>query len=487
MTKGSVVGQQASGAVKGLRPLRATASCAVRRGRRVASRQVTRMQALPNNGASGSGSNPRKVQLPKAAMAEPELNFTDEEVEKTKAQLMAELDTPPAGFSGLMGKALVLEKKDFPTVAEINATIPEHCKVLDTKKSMAYFFMSTGICLTFGLLANAFIPKTLAFLPAWIAYAIVNGTCGFGFWLHGHEAGHFAFSNNLVLQDCVGYFAHTCCLTPYFSWQRSHAVHHSKVNHMWEGESHVPKVTGDGYAMFMRKVKNIPLVGNLIHGLWSSFVVSVGFVLYLLFGASGGPKYGLTNHFWPKAPFKTALFPKKWEKKVIASGLGVIAFFGLLCYWAKCTSPWVVMAVYGGPYLIHNAWLGIVTLLHHTDTDVPHLEGEEWNYVRGAFLTIDRPYYPIVDWVQHHIGSTHVLHHLNPRVPHYHAQEATEAIKKKWPDLYLFDPTPVHKALWRIASSCISVRKDEKKEMWVYDDPSIKAQPYEGDFPKRWA
>ena len=28
---------------------------------------------------------------------------------------------------------------------------------------------------------------------------------------------------------------------PYFSWQRSHAVHHAKTNHMTEGETHVPR------------------------------------------------------------------------------------------------------------------------------------------------------------------------------------------------------------------------------------------------------
>lgn len=94
---------------------------------------------------------------------------------------------------------------------------------------------------------------------------------------------------------------------------------------------------------------------------------------------------------------------------------------------------------------------------------------------RGAFLTIDRPYYKIVDWVQHHIGSTHVLHHINPRVPHYHAQEATEAIKKAFPDLYLHDPTPVHTALWRVVTNCISVKKVANpasgKPQWVYDNP----------------
>ena len=72
----------------------------------------------------------------------------------------------------------------------------------------------------------------------------------------------------------------------------------------------------------------------------------------------------------------------------------------LLAYCCNATSFWRVAAVYGGPYLGLNAWLGIVTKLHHTDVDVPHLEGEEWNWVRGAFLTIDRPYYKIVDVLQ---------------------------------------------------------------------------------------
>ena len=42
---------------------------------------------------------------------------------------------------------------------------------------------------------------------------------------------------------------------------------------------------------------------------------------------------------------------------------------------------------------------------------------------------MDRPY-GIFDWFHHKIGSTHVCHHLISKIPHYHALEATQHIKK---------------------------------------------------------
>merc|ERR1712176_864072 len=202
----------------------------------------------------GGARKPSSMKPVKAAMVdETEVNqseFSDERIQKTKEQLMAELtkEDAPAGFSGLNGKALVLNKDDFPTMAEVAAAIPAHCKVLDTKKS------------------------------------------------------------------------------------------------------HVPKETGDGYAHFMRELRFN--CGKLVHGLWSMWVGSTGWVLYLMFGASGGPAYGLTNHFWPKGVFKTKLFPKKWHAKVITSGAAVIGVVAALAYWAKCTSFATVAAVYGGPWAI---------------------------------------------------------------------------------------------------------------------------------------
>jgi len=46
-----------------------------------------------------------------------------------------------------------------------------------------------------------------------------------------------------------------------------------------------------------------------------------------------------------------------------------------------------------------------------------------------SFLPVLRSY-GFLDIVFHHIADTHVAHHLFSYMPHYHAQEATQAIQK---------------------------------------------------------
>ena len=98
------------------------------------------------------------------------------------------------------------------------------------------------------------------------------------------------------------------------------------------------------------------------------------------------------------------------------------------------------MALYGGPYLVINAWLVLYTWLQHTDTDVPHFTDDDHNFVKGAMHTIDRPYdkldpFGAIDFLHHKIGSTHVAHHYDSSIPHYKAQAATDAIKENFSEV----------------------------------------------------
>ena len=79
-------------------------------------------------------------------------------------------------------------------------------------------------------------------IPIWIIYALLSGTTAMGFWVIAHECGHRAFSQNKILESTTGYLLHSLLLVPYFSWQRSHAVHHRFTNNITNGETHVPLV-----------------------------------------------------------------------------------------------------------------------------------------------------------------------------------------------------------------------------------------------------
>jgi omega-6 fatty acid desaturase (delta-12 desaturase) len=351
-------------------------------------------------------------------------------------------------------------RKRYPTKREVLAVIPKECFERSLFRSSLSLFLSLAMTVGSGVLAHAFIPLTWPWLPAWIAYAIVAGTAGTGCWVVAHECGHRAFAKYNWLQDAIGYCLHSGLLVPYFSWQRSHAVHHARTNHLDFDETHVPlRDTTPGGAAWRRWQETFGDEAFAIIVIVLRFLV--GWPLYLLTGVTGGPARGVTNHFWPGWPFSAALFPGEWRRKVWLSDIGVVVMLGLLGWWTYSAGFLPVLAVYVGPCLVVNVWLVLYTWLQHTDVDIPHFDDEDWTWVKGAFMTVDRPYGGVLDFMHHHIGSTHVAHHMDARIPHYHAVKATRALRENFPDLYRHDPTPIPRALWRVATRCQVVSQGE--------------------------
>ena len=56
----------------------------------------------------------------------------------------------------------------------------------------------------------------------------------------------------------------------------------------------------------------------------------------------------------------------------------------------------------------------------------------------------------------------------------YRAQAATDAIKEKFPELYLYDPTPIPEALWRVCKGCTAVEK--RGDRWVWKNDGLEEQ-----------
>lgn len=356
---------------------------------------------------------------------------------------------------------------DVPSTKEVKAAIPAECFERSFLRSLPYALMSVTLTLVTGFLAWQFIPLTWQWIPAWAVYAYVNGTIATGVWVVAHECGHRAFAKDTRSQDIVGYLLHSALLVPYFSWQRSHAIHHGKTNHLTEGETHVPKRITTKRGLRALKVRR--KIGAGTHGVFTIATrLTAGWPSYLLVGATGGPERGVTNHFWPSRPFSQALFPDRWKSKVRWSSVGVLVMLAILGWWAVAGSAWQMLALYVGPYLVTNGWLVTYTWLQHTDEDIPHYGEDDWSFVRGAFCSVDRPYGPIADFLHHRIGTTHVAHHLDAKIPHYNARKATEAIRIAFPHLYRYNPTPIRRALWQVATKCHVVA--ETTDGWQFTD-----------------
>ena len=120
---------------------------------------------------------------------------------------------------------------------------------------------------------------------------------------------------------------------------------------------------------------------------------------------------------------------------MLRSNLGVIVKLVILGLAVVHWSPERVLCVYGLPDLVINVWLVGYTWLQHTDLDIPHFASGDWTWAKGALQTVDRPYGPLLNFLHHGIGSTHVCHHITPRIPHYNAWRGTALLRQRFPHL----------------------------------------------------
>lgn len=244
------------------------------------------------------------------------------------------MDTRGMQFSGLQGKALV--PREYPTLGEVKAAMPADVFVKSTTQSLSYAAMdlcTTGLWMTLGvkymlptafsLFSTGFALNQIAAILLLAFYSIVGGTFGIGMWVTAHECGHGAFSDNRRLQDFVGYLYHSLWLVPYFSWQRSHAVHHANTNHIIDGETHVPPiVVEEVHVSDKKKVQRTfgDFVGESLFGTLQVLThLFVGWPAYLLLGVTGGPSRGFTNHFlpvqFPRSPNQQSKFTDNTNTK----------------------------------------------------------------------------------------------------------------------------------------------------------------------------
>jgi len=338
------------------------------------------------------------------------------------------------------------------TLGQLKNAIPPHCFKRSLLRSFSYVVYDVALASLFYYIATRYIsslPYPYSYI-AWPVYWAFQGCILTGVWVIAHECGHHAFSDYQWVDDLVGLVLHSFLLVPYFSWKYSHRRHHSNTGSLERDEVFVPKTKAE-VPWYNKYFNNPPgRLGSLL------ITLTLGWPLYLLFNVSGRPYDRFACHYDPYGP----IFTDRERAQIYISDVGIVAMTYFLYKVAVAKGLGFLVCIYGVPLLIVNAFLVTITYLQHTHPALPHYDSSEWDWLRGALSTVDRDY-GILNKVFHNITDTHVAHHLFSTMPHYHAMEATKAIKPILGEYYQFDGMPFYKAIWREAKECLYVEPDE--------------------------
>ncbi|EMS45906.1 Omega-6 fatty acid desaturase, endoplasmic reticulum isozyme 2 [Triticum urartu] len=348
-----------------------------------------------------------------------------------------------------VGAAFQRSPTDKPpfTLGQIKMAIPPHCFQRSLVKSSSYLVHDLVIVAALLYAALVWIPAlpSMLQLGAWPLYWVAQGCVMFGVW---------------VIDDIVGLVLHSWLLVPYFSRKHSHRRHHSNTGSLERDEVFVPRPK-EALPWYTPYIHDNPVVRVVL----IMVQLTLGWYMYLSLNTWGRPYPRFACHFDPYSP----IYNDRERAQIFISDVGVLAASFAMLNFVSTFGFWWMMRVYGAPLMIVNAWLGLVTYLHHTHPALPHYDSTEWDWLRGALATMDRDY-GILNRVFHNITDTHILHHLFSNIPHYHAMEATKAIKPILGEYYQIDRTPLAKATWREAKECLYIVREDSKGIFWYSN-----------------
>jgi len=351
------------------------------------------------------------------------------------------------------------------TIKDLLSAIPAHCFKRSGLRSSTYviwdFFLLACIYKT-AEYADSLVQPAVIELPypilyglgrfaVWALYTLAAGLVMTGLWVIAHECGHQAFSESKFLNNLVGWVLHSGLGVPYHSWRISHGKHHAATGHMTQDQVFVPKtrsqlglppldpakedILGANVSEEVKKELYEALGDAPIAAAFNAAVyLLIGWPAYLIRNASGQKHYPVgTNHYKPTSHI---FGPHQWGQ-IVLSDIGVAFWLAAIGYSIHTWGFFEVFRLYLIPYLWVNHWLVLITFLQHTDPLLPHYRPAEFTFPRGALTTMDRNLLgelgPVMSWIgaltTHGIAETHVAHHVHSKIPHYHAWDATYALR----------------------------------------------------------
>ncbi|MBO1002823.1 fatty acid desaturase [Pseudogracilibacillus auburnensis] len=242
-------------------------------------------------------------------------------------------------------------------------------------------------------------------ISIWLAFVFSILASGFVVrtFIIFHDCTHGSFFHHKKTNDFLGTLTGVITLFPYEKWKREHAIHHASSSNLDK------RGIGDIWVMTIDEYVKATKWQRLMYRLYRN--------PFIMFGL--GPLYLIlvSNRMNRKN------VRKKERNNTYVTNVLIILFYGLIFFIVG----WKAFLIVQGVTLYVAAALGIwLFYIQHTFEDSYFEEESEWNYVKAAVEGSSYYELPrVLQWLTGNIGYHHV-HHLAPRVPNYHLEEAHE-------------------------------------------------------------
>ncbi|GIN92538.1 fatty acid desaturase [Siminovitchia terrae] len=283
-------------------------------------------------------------------------------------------------------------------------------KTKQLRKSVAAFAKS-DLKKSTGQLLNTIPPFLVLWFLAyqslsvsiWLTLGLAVVAAGFvvRIFIIFHDCTHGSFFKNKKANDILGTITGIITLFPYEKWKREHAIHHASSSNLDK------RGVGDIWLMTIDEYKQ----ASKGQRLWYRFYRNP----FVMFGL--GPLYLIliSNRINRKDA------RKKERLNTYLTNLMIVIAYTLMI----AVVGWQAFLIVQGTIMFTAAMLGVwLFYIQHTFEDSYFEEETEWNYVKAAVEGSSYYKLPrVLQWVTGNIGFHHV-HHLAPRVPNYHLEEA---------------------------------------------------------------
>ncbi|RKP58050.1 fatty acid desaturase [Cohnella endophytica] len=220
-----------------------------------------------------------------------------------------------------------------------------------------------------------------------------------------HDCCHQSFFKNRKANEILGTITGIITMFPYRQWKRSHSIHHSTSSNLDK------RGIGDMWLMTVEEYAAASKWKKAYYRFYRNPLVMFGIGPIAVF---------LVEYRFNVKDARRGERISTW-----VTNAGILALYGILC-WAL---GWQNVLLVQLPIFWLSGALGIwLFYVQHQFEDSYFENEEDWSYVKAAvegssYYKLPKP----LQWLTGNIGFHHV-HHLSPRVPNYHLEEAHNAV-----------------------------------------------------------